>query len=72
VKFNGPIYDEIATLARTTAEADAVILIISNGFWGNGFSVQANDIDFLINLPDLLESLAEQLREDISSGKITH
>jgi hypothetical protein len=49
VKFNGPIYDEIATLARTTAEADAVILIISNGFWGNGFSVQANDIDFLIN-----------------------
>jgi len=73
MKTNGPgKYDDLATLTRKAAEAEAVVLIIANGLLGNGFSVQAIDPAFVHALPDMLETMAKQIREDISNGKITH
>jgi hypothetical protein len=35
-------YDDLATVAREAAEADAVILIVLGGKHGSGFAVQAH------------------------------
>lgn len=59
---NGPgKYDDLCTEVRTKAEAQGVIVIVIDGKLGNGFSVQA-DVDTLSRLPEMLESIAKQMR----------
>lgn len=50
-------YDVLATIARETAMAQAVVLIVLGGKHGNGFSVQSTG-EPLWALPDLLEHTA--------------
>jgi hypothetical protein len=66
MKTNGPgKYDEIATAAREATEAEAIVLIIANGIYGNGFSVQSMDPGIVKILPDMLEAMAKAIRKDL-------
>jgi hypothetical protein len=55
-------YDDLCTLVRERAEATGAIVIVIDGNRGNGFSCQAG-VGTLLELPDILEKLAEQIRE---------
>lgn len=71
MKLNGPgKYDAIATAAREVTKADAVVLIIANGIYGNGFSVQSMNPEFIEKLPDMLERMAKQIREDLKQKNL--
>lgn len=55
-------YDDLCTEVRQKSGAEGVIVIVLGGHLGNGFSVQA-DVDTLARIPDLLESVAKQIRQ---------
>lgn len=63
-------YDDLCTYVaeqiglREGGEPGGVILIVVNGDKGNGFSCQA-DFQTLIRIPELLESVVEQLKKDL-------
>lgn len=64
MNFNGPgKYDAACSLARAQTGAQAVALIVLNGHRGAGFSVQATDPKYIELLPDLLELMAKQIRQ---------
>ena len=56
-------YDDICTTVREQTQAAAAIVIVINGHKGTGFSLQATGHE-LARLPDILEALANQIRED--------
>lgn len=58
-------YDDLCTLVREGTGAQAAIVIVLGGNRGSGFSCQA-DLATTIALPDMLESVARQMRESIS------
>ena len=60
-------YDDICTLVRETTKADGVLVVILGGDRGNGFSAQT-DLLTVVSLPDLLESVAKQIREHSIAG----
>lgn len=57
-------YDAECTKARESTGADSAILIVTNGTKGSGFAVQATPAD-LVRLPDMLETMAKQIRADL-------
>lgn len=57
-------YDGHATITREATQAKAVVLIVFGGTQGDGFSVQTVDPRLLLTLPELLEEIARQVRED--------
>lgn len=60
--LNGPgKYDDAATAARRIT-GGSVLLIVADGKLGGGFSVQATP-DVLLQLPDILEQVAKEIRE---------
>jgi enoyl-CoA hydratase/carnithine racemase len=59
-------YDDLATTVREQAHADGVVVIVIGGDKGNSFCVQA-DLPTTLLLPDLLENLAKQIRDDLES-----
>jgi hypothetical protein len=62
-------YDELCSYVREQAgitDDGGVIVIVLGGKHGNGFSCQA-DIVTTLRLPDMLESIARQMREDLNS-----
>lgn len=60
-------YDDLCTYVRERT-GGAVLLIVAGGQNGSGFSVQA-DFQTMLLLPDLLESVAAQIRRDMSQGR---
>jgi hypothetical protein len=59
---NGPgKYDALCTLVRELAQAEGVILIIKDGVYGSGFSVQSSEEQTMV-LPSLLEHIAQSMR----------
>lgn len=61
--MNGPgKYDDACTQARLSTNALGAILIVLDGKHGNGFSVQV-PLHVLPALPELLETVARQIRE---------
>jgi len=54
-------YDSLCTKVREEAKARGVIVIVIEGKEGSGFSCQT-DLITLDKLPDMLESIAAQLR----------
>jgi hypothetical protein len=60
-------YDDLATIVRLMAEAKAVILVVFDGIFGSGFSVQAEE-GAVLNLPGILRKMADEIEKDI--GKI--
>jgi hypothetical protein len=59
--MNGGKYKHLADIARISAEADAVVLVVINGNDGSGFSVQAES-----GINELLPSILRRLADDIS------
>jgi len=57
-------YDDLCTMVRERAKADGAIVIIINGERGVGFSCQG-DVRAMSVLPEMLESIARQIRSDI-------
>lgn len=55
-------YNDLCTEVRKQAEAQGAIVIVLGGKLGSGFSVQA-DVDTLSLLPEMLETIAKQLRQ---------
>lgn len=60
---NGPgKYDALCTYVREQTNAGTVVLIILEGDDGHGFSVQTNIVHSRTFLPDLLETVAADIR----------
>jgi hypothetical protein len=57
-------YDTLCSYVRKQAEARGAIIIVLGGKHGFGFSCQT-DVVTLARLPDILESIVAQLREDL-------
>lgn len=60
-------YDELCTLVREKAEAQAVLIAVIGGNLGSGFSVQA-PMDIQLAMADILEAMAKQIRADAAQG----
>jgi hypothetical protein len=61
-------YDDLATIVREQAEADAAIVIVLNGNKGSGFSVQAlihRHGEVITRMPELLREIARQIERDV-------
>lgn len=56
-------YDSDVTALRERYHADGVVLIVMGGDKGEGFSMQAG-LETTLRLPEILEYIAAQLRED--------
>jgi hypothetical protein len=57
-------YDDLCTLARESAKARGVILIVIGGLRGEGFSVQTTDPRVLIALPKILRGVASDIEKE--------
>jgi hypothetical protein len=57
-------YDEICTIVREDTSADLAIVIIVGGKNGDGFSCQTIDPMIMERIPEMLETVAEQIRKD--------
>jgi len=58
-------YDEIATVARESAKAAGVILIVLDGEHGSGFSLQTHDLRLVTSTPKILRDLADSIEKDM-------
>ena len=58
-------YDGLATWVRSYAEAAGVIVVVIDGRWGSGFSVQATG-EVTAKLPELLRTLADNIESDLT------
>jgi hypothetical protein len=56
-------YDDLCTHVREQSKARGVVVLVLEGDKGNGFSCQC-DLKIMLALPNLLEELARQIRED--------
>lgn len=56
-------YDDLCTYVREKTQASGVLVVVINGNKGEGFSCQA-DLKTMLIVPDILETIAKQLRED--------
>jgi hypothetical protein len=62
-------YDDECTWVRERTRAAGVILIVADGARGWGFSMQA-PLDVTVQLPDMLERMAREIRADLDRGKL--
>ena len=63
----GGKYDTLATIARQTAEADGIIMLIINGDMGSGFTVQAES-HIAKYLPGLLRDMADEIETQMKEN----
>ena len=63
-------YDDLCTRVKAESKAEAVIVIVIKGVRGSGFSLQTDNPMVIINLPDVLQTVAAQIKEDLDSGKL--
>jgi hypothetical protein len=64
-------YDDEATLVRERVKAQGVIVVIIGGDKGDGFACQTN-LSTLAMLPELLENMAQQMRQDREMQRWDH
>lgn len=63
-------YDDLCTQVRVQTKAAAVIVIVLNGENGSGFSCQIQErFRDCINVPELLEATATEIRETEQAEK---
>lgn len=64
----GPgIYDDLCTHVREQTNAKAAIVIIIGGNAGTGFSVQSQGNPIDTRLPDILETMAREIRASMKA-----
>lgn len=59
-------YDYLATRARLQAESEGIILIVINGKYGSGFSIQADPL-VTSRLPLMLRVMADEIEKDMKN-----
>lgn len=64
-------YDDLCTLVREKTNADLVVVIIAGGDRGSGFSAQTESLQAVGALPEMLEDLAKQIRDDMAHGDLS-
>ena len=70
IKSNGAgKYDPLLTIARGEAMSNNAVLLIMDGVYGGGFSVQVEPRN-LKKLPDLLRDLADAIQADIDASAL--
>lgn len=57
-------YDDECTFVRMRTHAAAVLLIVTHGDRGNGFSVQTESPALLATLPNILRYLADHIEAE--------
>jgi molybdopterin synthase catalytic subunit len=57
-------YDDLCTYVREKAEAKGAIVIVIGGNRGEGFECQLDYVT-MMKIPDMLEWIAEQIRDDM-------
>jgi hypothetical protein len=57
-------YDDLCTVVRETAKAQAVIIMVFDGDKGSGFSIQG-PLEFSTTLPRVLREMANQIDKDL-------
>lgn len=66
-------YDDLCTYVAektgVTSRGGAAFIIVINGDKGSGFS-SIGDLWTMMRVPDVLESMAKQIREDLAKGKL--
>jgi hypothetical protein len=62
-------YDDLATLVRERAQADAVIVIVVGGNKGAGFSCQG-PADMTVRLPAALRFVADEIEKGLREGRL--
>ncbi len=60
------IYDDECSVLAMLTEGQLVAAIVLGGVKGTGFSVKAVDPKLLAELPDMLITLAAQIRNDVA------
>jgi len=65
----GGKYGEICDEIFERLKARLVILLVSDGVHGTGFSLSTEDKGYLLGLPDALEEMADKIRDDIKRMK---
>lgn len=72
MKTNGPgKYDAAATFVRIQTDAECVAVIVIGGTLGSGFSVQGTNPETIKALPDMLETMARDIRKEIQDDEPT-
>jgi hypothetical protein len=61
------VYDRDAEAARLITAADGVLLLVVNGYAGDGIAVQV-PADRLLDLPAVLRDLAQEIERQIREG----
>lgn len=61
-------YDQLCTDAREGAQAEGAILIVLNGQFGHGFSIQAT-AEITVALPGLLRQVAKNIEDWLNQGR---
>lgn len=54
-------YDDLATYVREQSNAETVLVVIIGGVYGQGFSVQSENPEVLVELPQMLRYIASQI-----------
>jgi hypothetical protein len=60
-------YDDVATIVRVTTMSKAVIVVVFEGIFGSGFSVQSEGSDMTKEMPYILRQMAEQIEKDFEN-----
>lgn len=61
-------YDDLCTLVREQTHARGAAVLVFGGDKGDGFAMQADAITTL-KLPEILETMAQQIRESLDRGE---
>lgn len=62
-------YDDLCTYVREKAQADGVLLFVSCGERGHGFSVQAG-FELTLLLPTILRDIADEIEKTLKAGHV--
>ncbi len=60
-------YDDACTVLREATNAAGAVIVVIDGIHGSGFSCQASP-ERTAELPEMLELLAKQIREDLKNA----
>jgi hypothetical protein len=61
-------YDDLCTYVRERSGGEAAIVIVIGGSKGNGFSMQFNNLAAMLQLADMLQQMAKQIRAELRKG----
>lgn len=63
-------YDDLCVDVLTKTNAECVVVMVVNGNRGNGFSVNSVNHKIVFEIPEMLEHMAEQIRDCLPKAKL--